>query len=327
MIMAAHGDSPFLKIKENPEMPVEGKYTRLNVEKYGGALLSPWFDRPLSVAGRIMVRDGNRVSTRLVNIPRDLLLIPSLAIHMDRSVNDGHALKIQKDMLPLFALGGEASLLGLIAKEAGVEPASVVGHDLFVYNRQAPSVWGAEGEFISSPRLDDMLCACASLYGLLESTEAESIPVHLLLDNEEIGSMTRQGAASGFLRETLERICEGLGLSCVDYLTKLPQSFLLSADNGHALHPNYPEKCDPVNRPVMGSGVVLKYSGNQKYTTDAVSAAIVRILAEKAGARLQVFANHSDIPGGSTLGNISSQQVAVKSADVGVAQLAMHSPY
>ena len=327
MIMASHGDSPFLKIKENPEMPVEGKYTRLNVEKYGGALLSPWFDRPLSVAGRIMVRDANRVSTRLVNIPRDLLLIPSLAIHMDRSVNDGHPLKVQKDMLPLFALGGEASLLGLIAKEAGVEPASVVGHDLFVYNRQAPSVWGAEGEFISSPRLDDMLCACASLYGLLESTEAESIPVHLLLDNEEIGSMTRQGAASGFLRETLERICEGLGLSGADYLTKLPQSFLLSADNGHALHPNYPEKCDPVNRPVMGSGVVLKYSGNQKYTTDAVSAAIVRILAEKAGARLQVFTNHSDIPGGSTLGNISSQQVAVKSADVGVAQLAMHSPY
>lgn len=327
MIMASHSDSPLLKVKENPEIDVEGKYTKLNVEVYGGALLAPWFDRPLSVAGRILVRDGSRVSPLLVNIPRDLVLIPSLAIHMDRSANEGHALKVQKELLPLFGLAGGKSLLALIAEEAGVRPERIVGHDLFVYNRQAPSVWGAAKEFVSSPRLDDMQCVYASLCAFLESAEGESVPMHVVFDNEEVGSMTKQGAASAFLGDTMKRICAGLGLSETDYLTKLPQSFMLSADNAHALHPNYPEKCDPVNRPVMGGGVVLKYSGRQKYATDAVSAAVVRMLAEKAGAKLQVFTNHSDLPGGSTLGNISSQQVALKTADIGIAQLAMHSPY
>lgn len=327
MMMASHSDSPALKIKEKPEITVEGTYKKLNVEVYGGALLSPWFDRPLSVAGRLYVRQGNAVRMELVDFRRDLLLIPSLAIHMEPTANKGLELKAQRDLLPLYGLADARDLLTLAAREAGVDPAAVVGHDLFVYNRQAPSVWGDGGVFLSSPRLDDLQCAFASLQGFLESRESASVPVHVVFDNEEIGSSTRQGAASPFLRDTLVRLSESLGLSEGAYLAMLSQSFLLSADNVHALHPNRPDKSDPVNRPRLGGGVVLKYSGSQKYTTDAASAAIVTLLAERAGISLQTFANHSDIPGGSTLGNLSARQVAVKAADVGIAQLAMHSPY
>lgn len=327
MIMACHSDSPMLKIKENPEITVDGAYKKLNVELYGGALLAPWFDRPLSVAGRVLIRTAEGVQTRLVNVDRDLLLIPSLAIHMNRQANEGYAYKVQRDLLPLYGTADAESLLDLVARETGAAPGSVAGHDLFVYNRQAPSIWGARGEFMSSPKLDDTQCAFASLCGFLESEPGEGLPVHVVFDNEEVGSSTKQGAASSLLEDTLRRIAEGLGLTQSEYLEKLPQSFMLSADNAHGLHPNYPDKCDPVNRPRMGGGVVLKYSGNQKYTTDAASAAIVRVLAEKAGAALQTFTNHSDIPGGTTLGNISVQHVSVKTADVGIAQLAMHSPY
>ena len=327
MIMASHSDSPVFKIKENPEIRTAGKYINLNVELYGGALLAPWFDRPLSVAGRIAVRSGGRIKLKLVNIPRDLLLIPSLAIHMDRNANEGRAIKVQKDLLPLYGLGEDTGLTDLVSAEAGVPPEAIIGYDLFVYNRQPPSVWGAAGEFMSSPKLDDLQCSFSSLCGFLESSESESIPVHAVFDNEETGSMTKQGAASPFLKDTLERIADSLGLSHQEYLNRLSQSFMLSADNAHAFHPNYPKKSDPVNQPVMGGGVVLKHSGSQKYATDAASAAIVRLMADQANVRLQVFTNHSDIPGGSTLGNISSQQLAVRTADVGIAQLAMHSPY
>lgn len=327
MLMASHSDSPALKVKENPEITVGGLYKKLNVELYGGALLAPWLDRPLSVAGRLLVRTAEGVRMQLVNMDRDLLLIPNLAIHMNRSVNDGYAYKVQRDLLPLYGTAEAPDLITLVAQTAGISLETVIGHDLFVYNRQAPSIWGADGEFMSSPRLDDLQCAFSSLCGFLESTPEESLPVHVVFDNEEIGSSTRQGAASPFLEDTLRRIAESLGLSYSEYLEKLPQSFLLSADNAHAMHPNYADKCDPVNRPRLGGGVVVKYSGNQKYATDAVSAAIVRVLAKKAGVKLQVFTNHSDIPGGTTLGNISVQHVPVKTADVGIAQLAMHSPY
>ena len=327
MIMASHSDSPALKIKEQPEITVEGAYKKLNVEVYGGALLAPWFDRPLSAAGRLFVRQGDEIRMELVDFGRDLLLIPSLAIHMEPAANKGLELKPQRDLLPLYGLADARDLLDLAAQEAGVDRKAVVGHDLFVYNRQAPSVWGDGGVFLSSPRLDDLQCAFASLQGFLESRESAAIPVHAVFDNEEIGSSTRQGAASPFLRDTLVRLTESLGLPESAYLAGLSRSFLLSADNVHALHPNRPDKSDPVNRPRLGGGVVLKYSGSQKYTTDAASAAIVRLLAERAGISLQTFANHSDIPGGSTLGNLSARQVAVKAADVGIAQLAMHSPY
>ena len=327
MIMASHSDSPALKIKENPEIPVEGAYQKLNVELYGGALLAQWLDRPLSVAGRLFLRTEQGVQARLVDAGRDLVLIPSLAIHMNRNANTGYEYHVQRDLLPLYGGADAEGLVSLLAREADTDPADVLGQDLFVYNRQAPSVWGAGGEFMSSPRLDDIQCAFASLTGFLESTPGDSLPVHVVFDNEEIGSSTRQGAASTFLEDTLRRIAVGLGLGASQYLEKLSQSFLLSADNAHALHPNYPDKCDPVNHPRLGGGVVLKYSGSQRYTTDAASSAITRVLAERAGIRLQTFTNHSDIPGGTTLGNISVQHVAVKSADVGIAQLAMHSPY
>ena len=327
MLMASHSDSPALKVKENPEITVGGLYKKLNVELYGGALLAPWLDRPLSVAGRLLVRTSEGVRMQLVNVDRDLLLIPSLAIHMNRSVNDGYAYKVQRDLLPLYGAAEAPDLTALVAETAGISPESVIGHDLFVYNRQAPSIWGADREFMSSPRLDDLQCAFSSLCGFLESAPEESLPVHVVFDNEEIGSSTRQGAASPFLEDTLRRITAALGLTFGEYLEKLPQSFLLSADNAHGMHPNYADKCDPVNRPRLGGGVVVKYSGNQKYATDAVSAAIVRVLAKKAGVKLQVFTNHSDIPGGTTLGNISVQHLPVKTADVGIAQLAMHSPY
>ena len=327
MIMASHSDSPMLKIKENPEISVEGIYQKLNVEVYGGALLAPWFDRPLSVAGRVLLKSNTGVRTQLINIDRDLLLIPSLAIHMDRNANNCHEYKVQRDLLPLYSMAGARPLLRMVAEACGIDMGDILSHDLFVYNRQAPSVWGAEQEFLSSPRLDDAQCAFSSLAGFLESEPGESIPVHVVLDNEEIGSSTRQGAASTFVEDVLRRLTASLGYSQSDYLQKLSQSFMLSADNAHGVHPNYPDRCDPVNRPRLGGGVVLKFSGNQKYTTDAVSAAVVRILAEKGGARLQTFTNHSDIPGGTTLGNISVQHVAVKTADVGIAQLAMHSPF
>ena len=327
MIMASHSDSPALKVKEHPDITAGGMYKTLNVELYGGALLAPWFDRPLSVAGRMFVRTETGVACKLVQVDRDLLLIPSLAIHMDRTVNSGHEYKVQRDLLPLYGTADAGDFISLVAKESGIDPNTVAGHDLYVYNRQAPSIWGAQGEFMSSPRLDDLQCAWSSLMGFLESQDAANIPVHIVFDNEEVGSMTKQGAASTFLRDTLRRITESLGLSESEYLAKLPQSFMLSGDNAHAAHPNYMDKCDPVNHPRLGGGVVIKYSGSQKYTTDAASAAIVGILAEQAGVKVQVFTNHSDIPGGATLGNISAQQVPITTADVGIAQLAMHSPY
>lgn len=326
-ICASHSDSPCFKIKENPEIKAEGAYTKLNVELYGSAILAPWFDRPLGIAGRLIVKDGDGFRSVLTDSGEDLVLIPNLAIHMNRDVNKGYEYNVQKDLLPLYGKEDAPELLELLAEKAGIKKEDILGFDLFCYNREAPSVWGAEKEFISSPRLDDVQCAFSSLTGFLEANEGKSLPVHIVYDNEEVGSSTRQGAASTFLKDTLIRISEALGLSNSAYCRKIAASFMLSADNAHAVHPNYGEKCDPVNRPVLGGGVVLKFSANQKYTTDGVSAARTRLLAEKAGVPLQVFFNRSDMLGGSTLGNISGNQVPVSTADIGIAQLAMHSPY
>ncbi len=326
MVMASHCDSPTFKIKENPEMEVKGIYTKLNVEGYGGAIYAPWFDRPLSVAGRLCVKTEKGIKTVNVKVDRDLLMIPSLAIHMNREVNKGYEYKVQKDMLPLYSLG-KKPLMDLIAEECGVERDQIVTGDLFLYNRQAPSLWGAEKEFLSSPKLDDVLCGYCSLMGFLESRPSDSIPVHVIYDNEEVGSSSRQGAASTFLKDVLMRICESLGLGYSAYSARVASSFMLSGDNGHALHPNREEKCDPVNQPRLGGGVLLKYSASQKYTTDAISTGVVRTMAERAGVPVQVFTNHSDIQGGSTLGNLSQHQIPFLTADIGAAQLAMHSPY
>ena len=328
MIMASHSDSPYLKVKPGGPLRRCGAYSMLNVEVYGGAILYSWLDRPLSIAGRAYVRDKGGVVMKTVKIDRDLVLIPSLAIHMQRDVNSGFSPNPQKDMLPL--IGGEDAQdpEALVAEELGIKREDLVSAELCLYNRTAPSRWGEKGEFISSPKLDDVQCAYSSLCGLLESAPSErSIAVHAVFDNEEVGSVTKQGAASTFLSDTLRRMTASLGYDDEKYHMMLASSFMLSADNAHSVHPNHEEKADPVNRPVMGGGVVLKFAGNQKYSTDAASEAVFRELCAKGGVKSQTFANRSDLPGGSTLGNISSQQVPVMTAAIGLAQLAMHSSY
>ena len=327
-IMASHSDSPAFKIKENPEMQVEHAYTKLNVEGYGGMLMAPWADRPLSVAGRVMVSGKNGPEERLVNIDRDLLMIPSLAIHMNREANKGVAYNPQKDMLPLMGCGSEkADLMEILAEKLKIKKEDILTHDLFLYNRMPGTIWGADREFVSSPRLDDLQCAFASMEGMLRGRKENCIAVHCVLDNEEVGSGTKQGAASTFLKDTLRRINDGLGRTYEEYLMTLADSFMISADNAHALHPNYTEKADPVNHPVINGGIVIKYNANQKYCTDAVSAAVFKDICKRTEVPCQTFVNRSDIPGGSTLGNISNTQVAVNTVDIGLPQLAMHSPY
>lgn len=327
-IMASHSDSPALKIKENAEIEVEKRYVKLNVERYGGLLCAPWMDRPLSVAGRVVVRTGQGVATKLVNVDRDLLIIPNLAIHMNRKANEGYEFNAQKDMLPLFC-GGTAGggFLKLIAEAAGVEEKDILDTDLFLYNRMKGTVLGLDGEFIAAPRLDDLQCAFASLKGFLAAEPNGSAAVHCVLDNEEVGSGTKQGAGSTFLRDVLRRINTAMGRSEEEYLMALASSFMVSADNAHSVHPNHPDKADPTNRPFMNGGIVVKYSANQKYTTDAISGAVFKAICERAKVPCQVFFNRSDMIGGSTLGNISNSQVALNTVDIGLPQLAMHSCY
>ena len=327
-IMASHSDSPSFKIKENPEIKVDNSYAKLNVEKYGGMLMAPWFDRPLSVAGRVIIRRNDGLEEKLVDIKRDLVMIPNLAIHMNREANNGVSYNPQKDLLPLFAVGNtDRTLLEIIAEQTGVKKEDIISHDLFLYNRMPGTIWGADKEFVSSARLDDLQCAFASMEGLLRAQNHESIAVHCVMDNEEVGSGTKQGAASTFLKDTLLRINMGLGRTYEEYLMTLAGSFMVSADNAHALHPNYTDKTDPTNHPVLNKGIVIKFNANQKYCTDAVSAAIFKELCTKAGVPYQTFVNRSDIAGGSTLGNISNTQVPMNTVDIGLPQLAMHSPY
>lgn len=327
-IMASHSDSPSFKIKENPEIKVDNSYVKLNVEKYGGMLMAPWFDRPLSVAGRVIIRRNGGLKEKLINIKRDLVMIPNLAIHMNREANNGVAYNPQKDLQPLFAAGNtDRTLLEIIAEQTGVKKEDIISHDLFLYNRMPGTIWGADKEFVSSARLDDLQCAFASMEGLLRAQNHGSIAVHCVMDNEEVGSGTKQGATSTFLKDTLLRINMGLGRTYEEYLMTLAGSFMVSADNAHALHPNYTDKTDPTNHPVLNKGIVIKFNANQKYCTDAVSAAIFKELCTKAGVPYQTFVNRSDIAGGSTLGNISNTQVPMNTVDIGLPQLAMHSPY
>ena len=301
---------------------------KLNVEKYGGMLCAPWFDRPLSIAGRLVVRTADGLQTKLVNVDRDLVMIPNLAIHMNRQVNDGYAYNAQSDMLPLY--GGEAAagtLMKTVAQSAGVAEEDILGHDLYLYNRMKGSVWGAGEEFFSCGRIDDLQCAFGSLEGFLAGGNPHSVSVHAVLDNEEVGSTTKQGAASTFLLDTLKRLNTALGRTEEQYLTALASSFMVSADNAHGVHPNYTDKADPTNRPYLNGGIVIKFNANQKYTTDAVSAAVFRSICEKACVPVQTFTNRSEMAGGSTLGNISNTHVALNTVDIGLPELAMHSPY
>ena len=334
LMTASHSDSPSFKIKENPELKSEG-IVSLNVEKYGGMLINPWFDRALSIAGRLIVSEKGRdfsFKSILVNFDRDLLMIPNLAIHMNRDANDGHKVDVQQEIRPIISSNEDFSFKKLLAKEAGVKEEEILSYDLYLYNRDKGSFWGEKKEFISSPKLDDLECAYTTLQGFLKAVKEESgdggrsVLIHAVFDNEEVGSQSRQGAASTFLYDTLHRINESFGRSKQEYLAALAKSFLVSADNAHAVHPNYVSKADPVNKPRVNEGIVIKFNAAQKYTSDGVSAGVFKKICEKAKVPYQIFTNNSNIAGGSTLGNISNSQVSVLSVDIGLAQWAMHSP-
>lgn len=322
-IVAPHGDSPCFKVKDCPELSVDGRYTRLNTEVYGGTQLALWTDRPLSAAGRLLARTPEGVQAFLVNIDRDLLLIPGLAIHMNRDVNQGVKLDPQKDTLPLLG-GPEADLVALAAEQAGVKKEDVLSWDLFLYHRAKGTVFGAQEEFIAAPRLDDLECVFSALKAFLASENPENVTMCAVFDNEETGSLTRQGADSTFLSDVISRICLSAGKNREEELRAIAKGFLLSADNAHAVHPNLPEKADLTNRCYLNGGVVIKHS--TRYATDSITAAIFQSICEKAGVPTQTYYNHSGQPGGGTLGNLSGSHVSIPTADIGLAQLSMHSP-
>lgn len=331
-IAAAHCDSPTFQVKENPERSAEG-YTLLNVEKYGGMIQSGWFDRPLSVAGRVAFQGSGsgEIQTKNVNLDRDLLVIPSLAIHMNPNTNKGQEFNPQVDLQPLFSLDREKEgvqgkgLLDLIAEEAGLDRDRILGHDLYLYVREKGRFLGPDREMILSPRLDDLQCVFALTEGHLACKPKEYITLCAVFDNEEVGSGSIQGADSTFLEDVLENIGEALEVKSSILRGWIAGGFLISADNAHGVHPNHPEKADPTNRPMLGKGIVIKFSGARKYTTDGVSAARIRSLCHMAGVPCQTYANRSDIAGGSTLGRILTAHVSIPAADIGLPQLAMHS--
>jgi len=322
LLTASHSDSPCFRLRDRGEL--NGAYTRLSVERYGGMLNACWLDRPLSVAGRVLVKQGNRIESRLVDMEKDMVVIPNVAIHLNREVNNGFKYDPARDLIPLYG-GADAKghFLTEIAEKAGCAPEDVLASDLFVYNNQTGVIWGPDGEFVSAPRLDDLASVFCCAQGFLLAEDCGAVPVLGVFDNEEVGSSTKQGAASMFLPDTLWAICEALGLSQADYRRMLTQSFLLSCDNGHALHPNHPELSDSKQAPVMNGGVVIKHSPN--YTTDGVSDAVFAEICRRADVPVQHYANRPDLPGGSTLGNIANTKVGVRSVDIGMAQLSMHS--
>lgn len=328
LMAAAHSDSPTFKVRETAEAASAGNTLRLSVEPYGGGVWRGWLDRPLSVAGRVVIRQGDRLVSRLVNIDRDLLVIPGVAIHMDRSVNKGAELNPAVDLLPLLGCGKEpGAFRKLIAEAAGVREEHLLSTELFLYPRTKAVQTGLNGEFIVSPRLDDLQCVFGCLEGFLAAKPGGSLPVLAVFNNEEVGSNTRQGADSTFLTDVLERIAHGCGLDSEAWKAAVANSFMVSADNAHAIHPAHPEYADKGEFPVLGGGIVIKYNANQRYTSDAVSAGIFRRICESAGVPVQYYANRADMPGGSTLGNISNTQVSLNAVDIGLAQLAMHSPF
>ena len=326
LMAAAHSDSPTFKVRETAEAASAGNTLRLSVEPYGGGVWRGWLDRPLSVAGRVVIRQGDRLVSRLVNIDRDLLVIPGVAIHMDRSVNKGAELNPAVDLLPLLGCGKEpGAFRKLIAEAAGVREEHLLSTELFLYPRTKAVQTGLNGEFIVSPRLDDLQCVFGCLEGFLAAKPGGSLPVLAVFNNEEVGSNTRQGADSTFLTDVLERIAHGCGLDSDAWKAAVANSFMVSADNAHAIHPAHPEYADKGEFPVLGGGIVIKYNANQRYTTDAVSGAVFQAICQEAGVPVQRYSNRADLPGGSTLGNISTAHLSVPTVDIGLPQLAMHS--
>ena len=320
MITASHSDAPTFRIKTTAEQL--GAYTRLEVEKYGGMIYYSWLDRPISVAGRVLVRTPDGMESMLVNLDSDLVTIPSLAIHLNRGVNDGAKFNPAKDLLPLYTIGGQkGDLLRTVADQLGVSAEDILSHDLFLYNRDEGKRVGKDGEFILCPRLDDLGCVYTSTVAFLNATGSHAVPVLAVFDNEEVGSETKQGAASTFLHDTLLKISG----SDTALAVALENSFMVSADNAHAKHPASPEMSDPDNAPVLNGGLVIKYNASQRYATDGLSDALFRTICDRAGAKVQSYCNRADLPGGSTLGSISNTRVSVPTVDIGLPQLAMHS--
>ena len=331
-IIGSHSDSPTFRIKPNAEMTVENTYLKLNTEAYGGSILSTWFDRPLSIAGRVVLKSKEVLWPReeIININKPVCIIPNLAIHMNRTINDGYKFNKQKDTIPLVGLLNETLekdefLLKEISKTLNVNKEDILDFDLFLYEYEKGSIIGPNEEFISSSRLDNLSMAHASLHGLIDSKGKNGINIVSIFDNEEVGSSTKQGADSNMLLNLLERICIGLGKDREDFLSAISSSFMISADLAHALHPNIVEKYDPTNRPVMGGGPVIKISANQAYTSDAFSVGIYKNICEKCGVKYQQFVNRSDERGGSTIGPISSTHLDINSVDIGSPILSMHS--
>ena len=338
-LVAAHSDSPCLRLKPNPEIYGDGGVVSLNVEKYGGGILYTWFDRPLSMSGRITVKTSDPFEPKevLFDLKRPVAVIPHLAIHFNRSVNEGNAISVQKDMKPVVgyfskeeiskAKEGRGIVIETVARECNVDPQDILDYEISLYPVANAVLGGLNGEYIESGRIDDLSMAFAGLEALLSNCDDNSdfIKILAIFDNEETGSGTRQGAASPVLRDIMERLCDCLGGNKEDFLIGVANSFMISADDAHAWNPNYNEKYDPTNHPVIGGGPVIKINSNCKYMTDSVGAAIFKSLCHKAGVKYQMFVNHADVAGGSTLGNILTSQLDFKGVDVGNAIWAMHS--
>ena len=323
MVTASHSDSPTFKLKPGFTRR-SGDYVQLNTERYGGAINASWFDRPLGVAGRVLMADvEGRISAQLVYPDRDLAIIPSVAPHLNSEANSGFKVNLNVDTFPLLAQANDPDALmqHLLGSGDGGE---VVGHDLYLVCRDRGAEVGTQGQFLCAPRLDDLACAFGCLEGFLQAEVNDAVNVYALFDNEEVGSATRQGAGSTLLATVLQRIASSCGC---DYARLLPQSFLVSADNAHAIHPNHPEFSDPKNAPRLNGGLVIKFNAAQRYTTDGVSAALFTQLCAKAGVQTQTYANRSDLPGGTTLGGIATTHAPLRAVDIGLPQLAMHSCY
>ncbi|MBO4854314.1 MAG: M18 family aminopeptidase [Oscillospiraceae bacterium] len=320
MITASHADSPCFRLRDRSEL-TGGDYTRLNVERYGGMLSDSWLDRPLSIAGRIVIRDSGGIRTQLVDFKRDMVLIPRLAIHFNREWGEGRKYDPATDLIPLYGTAAAAGqFYRELAQQAGCETNDILATDLFLYNNQPGAIWGGDGAFISAPRLDDLSCVFTCARAFLEAEENRAVPVLCVYDNEEIGSETKQGAASTALPGVVARIADFAG---VDTNELLRHSLLLSCDNGHGKHPNHPELADCTEAPILGNGVVIKHS--PRYATDAVSASLFAEICRRRGVPVQHYSNRPDQPGGGTLGNIAAVGTPVNTVDIGMAQLAMHS--
>lgn len=331
-MICSHSDSPTFRIKPNAEMLCEGGIVKLNTEVYGGPIMSTWFDRPLTLAGRVIVKgdDAMNPKTLLLHIKRPLLQISNLAIHFNRQVNDGVKLSKQKDVLPLLGMVTNELergnlLMSTICEELSIDATDILDFDLYLADATPACTFGVHNEFISSGRLDDLSMCFAGLEALLASPQADATKVLAIFDNEETGSQTKQGAGSPFLASILKRIALAQSGTEEAFYQAVERAFMVSADNAHAWHPNYSEKYDPTNHPVLGGGPVIKFNAAQKYASDAVSAAVFAEICSKAGVPCQRFVNHSDVAGGSTLGNILASSIPLRGVDMGNGILAMHS--